>query len=108
MMICLPVAFLGVGATELLLVLLVALVLLGPREIPRIARTLGSLMANLRAASDDLREQVMHLDEEAPDKAADQHSPMRPAGLTSGGHPLSDAGPLPAGPKKDSQDGHTV
>ena len=62
----LPIAFLGVGSTELILVLVVAFVLLGPRELPKIARTMGRLMAKFGSFSQDFRDQVMRIAEEPP------------------------------------------
>lgn len=53
---------LGIGSTEVLLFLAVFLIFLGPRELPRIARTLGRISARLRRASDEFRDQVMNLD----------------------------------------------
>jgi Tat protein translocase TatB subunit len=45
----------GIGMTELLVVLVVALLVLGPRRLPEIARSLGRGMAEFRRASNDLR-----------------------------------------------------
>ena len=36
----------GIGGTELLVILVVALIVLGPKSVPQIARTLGKAMAN--------------------------------------------------------------
>ena len=45
----------GIGMTELLVVLVVALLVLGPKRLPEIARSLGRGMAEFRRASNDLR-----------------------------------------------------
>jgi Tat protein translocase TatB subunit len=45
----------GIGMTELLIVLVVALLVLGPRKLPEMARNLGRGMAEFRRASDELR-----------------------------------------------------
>lgn len=50
--------FLDIGATEILLILLVALIIWGPRRIPEIARTLGRMVHNLRKATFDLTKEV--------------------------------------------------
>ena len=44
-----------IGTTELLLVLLVALVVFGPRKLPEMGRSLGQALNQLRSASDDFK-----------------------------------------------------
>ena len=44
-----------IGTTELLVVLLVALVVFGPRKLPELGRSLGRALNQLQAASDDFR-----------------------------------------------------
>jgi Tat protein translocase TatB subunit len=46
--------FLGIGPWELLLVLILALIFLGPGKITEIARTLGRTVRAIRKASSDL------------------------------------------------------
>ena len=38
----------GIGGTELLVILVVALIVLGPKSVPQIARTLGRAMGEFR------------------------------------------------------------
>ena len=45
----------GIGMPELLIILVVALLVLGPRKLPEVARSLGRGMAEFRRASTDLR-----------------------------------------------------
>lgn len=55
----------GIGMTELMVVLVVALLVLGPKRLPEIARSLGRGMAEFRRASSDLRASLTaSLDEE--------------------------------------------
>lgn len=44
-----------IGTTELLVVLLVALVVFGPRKLPELGRSLGRALSQLQAASDDFK-----------------------------------------------------
>jgi len=67
---CLQAAFLGVGSSELVLVLLVALILLGPRELPKIARTMGKIMAQLRTVSEDFHSQIMRIGDDVMESAS--------------------------------------
>jgi len=48
----------GIGTGEILVILLVALLVLGPKEIPKIARTLGRTMKDIQRFKDDLRKSV--------------------------------------------------
>ncbi len=52
------------GPGELILIFLVVLLLFGPRKLPGFARTLGTLMQQLRRASNDFRDQLMSVEED--------------------------------------------
>jgi TatA/E family protein of Tat protein translocase len=45
----------GLGSTELLLILAVALIFFGPRKLPQLARSMGKGLAEFRKASDDFK-----------------------------------------------------
>ena len=63
----LPQAFLfGTGHGELIVVFVVVLLLFGPRKLPEMARMIGKILSQLRNASNDFREQVMHIEEDEP------------------------------------------
>jgi TatA/E family protein of Tat protein translocase len=44
-----------IGTTELLVVLIVALVVFGPRKLPELGRSLGRALNQLQTASDDFK-----------------------------------------------------
>jgi sec-independent protein translocase protein TatB len=46
----------GIGMTELLVILAVALIVFGPTRLPELARSLGRAMNEFRRASTDLRQ----------------------------------------------------
>ena len=48
----------GVGPPELLIVLAVALVFIGPKKLPEIARALGKGFSELRKAANDIKGQI--------------------------------------------------
>jgi len=50
--------FLGIGTGEILLILILALIILGPGKIPEIARTLGRTIRAIKKASADLTSTV--------------------------------------------------
>lgn len=48
----------GIGMPELLLILAVALIVIGPKKLPDIARALGKGLAEFRRATDDLKNTI--------------------------------------------------
>jgi len=58
----------GIGTTEILIVLVIALLLLGPKEIPKIARTIGRGMRELERAKDELKQSIeFEAEKDSPD-----------------------------------------
>jgi Tat protein translocase TatB subunit len=57
----------GIGMPELILILALALIVLGPRRLPEIARALGKGMAEFRRATDDLKEELRQVENEFQD-----------------------------------------
>ena len=64
----------GIGSTELLVILVVALLVLGPKNLPKIAHTLGRAMGEFRRVSTEfqrtLNTEIALDDEKAKAKAA--------------------------------------
>lgn len=56
----------GIGAGELLVLFVIALVVLGPERLPSLARDVGKVMNDLRRTSDDLRSEFLRSDEVRP------------------------------------------
>ena len=48
----------GIGFPELVVILIVALLVLGPEGIPRLAREVGRLTAQLRRAAQEVQEEL--------------------------------------------------
>jgi TatA/E family protein of Tat protein translocase len=48
----------GIGIPELIVILIVALLLIGPKKLPSFARSLGRGLAEFRKATDEIKEQI--------------------------------------------------
>lgn len=48
----------NVGGPEVLVILLVALIVLGPKELPKAVRTMGNVMAEVRRMSSGFQEEI--------------------------------------------------
>lgn len=56
----------GVGMTEIVVILVIALLIFGPNKLPELARSLGKGFGEFRRASYDLRQSLMDVGEEPP------------------------------------------
>jgi Tat protein translocase TatB subunit len=82
----------GIGMPELLLILAIALIVLGPKKLPDLARALGKGMAEFRRATDDLKEefrQMEHQIDESSPGATIKDDPLleKPAETTAASAP---------------------
>jgi len=68
----------GIGMPELLVILVVALVVLGPKRLPEIARSLGRGMAEFRKASNEFTRTLSASIEEPPPQPAPPQQPTPP------------------------------
>ena len=70
----------GIGMPELIVILVIALIVIGPQKLPDIARSLGKGLAEFKRASDDfqrnLAEEVRSLDEK---ERAEKEAAAEPA-----------------------------
>jgi TatA/E family protein of Tat protein translocase len=57
----------NIGPTELIVVLMIALIVFGPKRLPEIGRTVGKSLREFRRASQDLRDELhLGLDDDEP------------------------------------------
>ena len=49
----------GIGLPELLVIAVLALILIGPKKLPDLAKSLGKTLGELRKATDDVKETLL-------------------------------------------------
>jgi TatA/E family protein of Tat protein translocase len=57
----------GIGMPELLLILGLALIVLGPKKLPELARALGKGLAEFRRATDELKDEFRQMERDTED-----------------------------------------
>ncbi len=65
----------GIGTGELLLLLVIALIVLGPERMPQVARDVGKVMNDLRRTSEELQQELLNADRPAPPPSAPPEPP---------------------------------
>ena len=84
----------NVGPMELIVILLVALLVVGPKRLPEVGRTIGKSLRELRRASEEVRYSFeANLDEEPPVET-DEHRPAEDAS-PDGSEPSRPRSPSP-------------
>jgi sec-independent protein translocase protein TatB len=85
----------GIGMTELMVIFVIGLIVLGPQRLPALAKSLGKSMAEFRRASTDLRREFMDVADDAriaPEELPDVSDEPPQAGVES---PQKSATPTP-------------
>ncbi|MGD8374688.1 MAG: Sec-independent protein translocase protein TatB [Acidobacteriota bacterium] len=100
----------SIGGTELLLIMVIALLVFGPRKLPQLGRTIGKAMGEFRRASNDFRSSLeREIEAEEPSRGAQGFRPPAPPPPSSavprdrpddgpGRQPAPDGGGTPEGP----------
>jgi sec-independent protein translocase protein TatA len=89
----------GIGPQELIVILVIGLLVLGPKRLPEIARSLGRGLTEFRRASTDLRQSLALEDE--PERHAPP--PQAPAQTALAGQEDPPEGNTIAPPQRDTE-----
>ena len=99
---------LGIGMQEILIILLVALVVIGPKRLPEVARTLGKGLAEFRKATDDFQESIRKdLEQEKHEDFVKRYPHLETSEESPGTDPEKDTGATPAEASTDGPPGTT-
>ena len=97
----LPIELASLGMADTLILMVMALVVFGPRRLPQIGRQIGKLMYEFRKASNDFKfqmEEELRLSEEADRRKKEEEERTRLAALAAPSLPPADA-PAPNPPR---------
>lgn len=82
----------GIGMPELLLILAVALIILGPKKLPEIARSLGRGIAEFRRTTDDVKREMQAAADEIDTRPESGNTGAEPSGEGEPANTISPAG----------------
>jgi TatA/E family protein of Tat protein translocase len=86
----------SLGMPELIIILVIALIIFGPRKLPELGRSLGKSIGEFRKASNELKstlEEEIRLEEQKEQRAkmeAEQASAISAANVTPAAPPIGD------------------
>jgi Tat protein translocase TatB subunit len=89
----------GIGWPEMILIFIVALIAVGPKKLPELAKTLGKMLAELRKAGQEIKDSL-ELDEDStikPKDLIDSISGILKPSETAQSEPNQEKSPDPAG-----------
>lgn len=91
----------GIGMPELVIILVIALLVIGPHKLPELAKSLGKGLAEFKKASEDFQRNIQEESRKAEEKPA---APAEQVAAAAAKEPVDATAPAPAQPveKKDA------
>jgi sec-independent protein translocase protein TatA len=91
----------GIGMPEMIIILVIALIVIGPNKLPDLAKSLGKGLAEFKKASEDFQKNVQEESRKSEEKEA---APTQVAATTEMPHvePVSTPHAVPAEKKDNS------
>lgn len=86
----------NIGPTELIVILVIALIVFGPKRLPEIGRTMGKSLRELRKATDDIKGTFSGSLDDIDDEWDDPPKNQPPSGETPAASEGTEAEPSPA------------
>jgi TatA/E family protein of Tat protein translocase len=86
---------LNISAQELLIILVIALLVVGPQRLPALGRSFGRGLRELRKAQDEVKRTIqVNIDDEPPNRDSRPRTPGRTASSPPGGAPGATTPPV--------------
>ncbi|HXU36512.1 MAG TPA: twin-arginine translocase TatA/TatE family subunit [Blastocatellia bacterium] len=95
----------SLGMPEILLILVIALIIFGPRKLPELGKTLGQSLAQFRRASEDFKRQWE--DEVVMERQRIEAPPPAPAPVEHASYPAAETGAEETKPSALEEPSHT-
>jgi Tat protein translocase TatB subunit len=95
----------GIGMTELMVIFVIGLVVLGPKRLPELARSLGRSLAEFRRASDDMRREFTAVSDAVKIEPPSLDPPPTPEPEKTGAPESAAAGDAESDPPEPQRDG---
>jgi sec-independent protein translocase protein TatA len=93
----------NIGPTELIVILVIALIVFGPKRLPEVGRTVGKSLREFRRATLDLKDELqIGLDDEPAARSSRSSSPAASSAATTEPGPTSAAPTNGAGEPKET------